>query len=241
MDHGIGGPDAVDRAGARVAELERVSEDLADQVLVLRNQVKRAKELQLGAEAQASALVRQLNHAKEAAGILLACASERVMQERADRERLEQRACAWAFEVGRSFEEAESYVGTLLERLATARREALLEAAQWVEEIADDIPDSPEDLETTAERAVRYAAKEIRSLASNSEQAPLRPNVGISHSIEEIREALQRIHKAATGRGGAYMRIPADERRDADLILAAAIDELEALRAAFYFGPRGGQ
>lgn len=50
------------------------------------------------------------------------------------------------------------------------------------------------------------------------------------HDIETIREALQRIHRAASGRGGAYMSIPADPRRDADLILAAAIDELEDRR-----------
>jgi hypothetical protein len=50
--------------------------------------------------------------------------------------------------------------------------------------------------------------------------------------IERIREALQRIHMVACGKSDrAYMSIPADPRRDADLILSAAIDELEALRA----------
>jgi hypothetical protein len=53
------------------------------------------------------------------------------------------------------------------------------------------------------------------------------------HDIETIREAMFRMHRTAIGdpRGGGYMSIPADPRRDADLILGAAIDELAALRA----------
>ncbi len=50
--------------------------------------------------------------------------------------------------------------------------------------------------------------------------------------IEEIRKAFQLIHHVACGRSDrAYMSIPADPRRDADLIVAAALDELEQLRA----------
>lgn len=46
-----------------------------------------------------------------------------------------------------------------------------------------------------------------------------------------IREALQRIHRVAIGESDrAYMSIPADPRRDADLILSAALDELEQRR-----------
>lgn len=49
--------------------------------------------------------------------------------------------------------------------------------------------------------------------------------------IEEIREALIRIHHVAIGKStAAYMSVPADPKRDADLILSAAIDELAALR-----------
>lgn len=52
-------------------------------------------------------------------------------------------------------------------------------------------------------------------------------------TIEEIRKALQLIHHVATGQSTrAYMSIPADPNRDADLILSAAIDELEQLRLA---------
>lgn len=49
--------------------------------------------------------------------------------------------------------------------------------------------------------------------------------------IDEIRQALSRIHKVAIGEStDSYMSIPADPKRDADLILSAAIDELAALR-----------
>lgn len=51
--------------------------------------------------------------------------------------------------------------------------------------------------------------------------------------IEEIREAFQRVHRVATGQSReAYMRIPADPRHDADLIVMDAISELERLREA---------
>lgn len=51
-------------------------------------------------------------------------------------------------------------------------------------------------------------------------------------TIEEIRAAFQKIHKVASNQSdAAYMSIPADPERDADLIVAAAIDELEKLRA----------
>jgi hypothetical protein len=54
----------------------------------------------------------------------------------------------------------------------------------------------------------------------------------VTHTIEEIRKALQLIHRVAIGESDrAYMSIPADPKRDADLILSAAIDELESLRA----------
>jgi hypothetical protein len=50
-------------------------------------------------------------------------------------------------------------------------------------------------------------------------------------AIEKIREALKRMHHKAIGEDDrAYMSIPADPERDADLILSAAIDELELLR-----------
>lgn len=50
-------------------------------------------------------------------------------------------------------------------------------------------------------------------------------------SIEEIRSALQTMHRYAIGESSRpYMQIPANPRQDADLILAAAIDELEQLR-----------
>lgn len=46
-----------------------------------------------------------------------------------------------------------------------------------------------------------------------------------------LRKALQRIHHVATGQSDrAYMSIPADPKRDADLLLSAAIDELVELR-----------
>jgi hypothetical protein len=50
-------------------------------------------------------------------------------------------------------------------------------------------------------------------------------------SIDDIREAMHRMHRLATGQSDrAYMSIPADPKRDADLILSAAIDELWTLR-----------
>lgn len=50
-------------------------------------------------------------------------------------------------------------------------------------------------------------------------------------SIDEIRDALLRIHHVAVGTSDrSYMSIPADPKRDADLIVMAAIDELAALR-----------
>ena len=50
-------------------------------------------------------------------------------------------------------------------------------------------------------------------------------------SIDEIHEAFMRIHRLACGTSDrAYMSIPADPQRDADLIVSAAIDELRALR-----------
>lgn len=53
-------------------------------------------------------------------------------------------------------------------------------------------------------------------------------------TIEEIRAALFAIHHLAIGKSDrAYMSIPADPDRDADLILLAAIDELEMLRKHF--------
>jgi hypothetical protein len=54
----------------------------------------------------------------------------------------------------------------------------------------------------------------------------------LKHDIETITEALGRIHRVATGDSDeAYMSIPANPRQDADLILSAAIRELEQLRA----------
>lgn len=50
-------------------------------------------------------------------------------------------------------------------------------------------------------------------------------------SIEQIRQALQHMHRYATGETTRpYMQIPANPQEDADLILSAAIDELEQLR-----------
>lgn len=54
----------------------------------------------------------------------------------------------------------------------------------------------------------------------------------MNDDMAKIREALHRMHDHAVNNGPPYMRIPADPTDDADLILAAAIDELEALRAA---------
>ncbi len=49
--------------------------------------------------------------------------------------------------------------------------------------------------------------------------------------VEKIREAFYAIHNVATGRSDrSYMSIPARPTHDADLILSAAIDELDALR-----------
>ena len=54
----------------------------------------------------------------------------------------------------------------------------------------------------------------------------------MSTDEKTLREALERIHRVASGVSDeAYMSIPADPKRDADLLLAAAIDELVALRA----------
>ncbi len=48
---------------------------------------------------------------------------------------------------------------------------------------------------------------------------------------QTLRKALQRIHHVAIGQSdSAYMSIPADPKRDADLLLSAAIDELIDLR-----------
>lgn len=50
-------------------------------------------------------------------------------------------------------------------------------------------------------------------------------------TIEEIRAAFQRIHDRACGNTSiVYMSIPADPRRDADIIVADAIDELATAR-----------
>lgn len=50
-------------------------------------------------------------------------------------------------------------------------------------------------------------------------------------TIDEIRKAFQRVHHKAIGTDDrAYMSIPADPERDADLIVSAAFDELEKLR-----------
>ena len=49
--------------------------------------------------------------------------------------------------------------------------------------------------------------------------------------IEEISEALLKMHRLATGQSTeSYMSIPANPKRDADLILGAAIEELRDLR-----------
>lgn len=59
-----------------------------------------------------------------------------------------------------------------------------------------------------------------------------RADEGRKHPIPTIRNALDRIHRRACGETtDTYMSIPADPERDADLILSAAIDELEAARA----------
>lgn len=53
------------------------------------------------------------------------------------------------------------------------------------------------------------------------------------HDSHKANDALQRLIKCATGdRGATYGRIPADQDMDADLILAAVIDERDVLRAA---------
>jgi hypothetical protein len=53
----------------------------------------------------------------------------------------------------------------------------------------------------------------------------------MTHDIDTIREAMQCMHrKACDNSERNYMSIPADPKRDADLILSAAIDELEQLR-----------
>jgi len=53
----------------------------------------------------------------------------------------------------------------------------------------------------------------------------------MKHDMKKIREAMYRMHDHAVNNGPPYMRIPADPSNDADLILLAAIDEPEALRA----------
>lgn len=54
----------------------------------------------------------------------------------------------------------------------------------------------------------------------------------MTKTIEEIRDAFHHVHDYAMRRTDRpYMRIPADPERDADLIVTAAITELEALRA----------
>lgn len=51
-------------------------------------------------------------------------------------------------------------------------------------------------------------------------------------TIEEIRKAFLAMHHYATKENApTYMSVPADRNRDADLILSAAIDELEKLRS----------
>ncbi len=55
----------------------------------------------------------------------------------------------------------------------------------------------------------------------------------MSHTIDELRAALLKIHRLATaGSNEPYMSIPPNPERDADLIVMAAIDELASLRAA---------
>lgn len=50
-------------------------------------------------------------------------------------------------------------------------------------------------------------------------------------TIEEIRAAFDLVYRKAIGETKAsFMSIPADPERDADLIVSAAIDELEKLR-----------
>lgn len=59
-------------------------------------------------------------------------------------------------------------------------------------------------------------------------------------TIDEIRAAFLRVHHYAMGnKDSAYMSIPADQKRDADLIVSAAIDELGELRGQVE-APRDG-
>ena len=52
-------------------------------------------------------------------------------------------------------------------------------------------------------------------------------------TIAEIRAAFLLIHHVATGQSTrAYMSVPANPEHDADLIVSAAIDELEVSRSA---------
>lgn len=52
-------------------------------------------------------------------------------------------------------------------------------------------------------------------------------------SIDTLRAALSKMHARACGdESKVYMSIPAEPARDADLLLSAALDELERLRAA---------
>jgi hypothetical protein len=54
----------------------------------------------------------------------------------------------------------------------------------------------------------------------------------VMKTIEEIRKAFQQVHGRACGDTRiVYMTIPPDFERDADMIVAAAIDELAELRA----------
>lgn len=68
---------------------------------------------------------------------------------------------------------------------------------------------------------------------TNEELAELEALEAKATAIEEVRESFHLIHRVATGQSDrAYMSIPADPRRDADLIVSAAIDELAAARNA---------
>ena len=54
----------------------------------------------------------------------------------------------------------------------------------------------------------------------------------MSADIKTLRNALSAMHAVACGDSTrAYMSIPADPKRDADLLLSGALDELERLRA----------
>lgn len=54
----------------------------------------------------------------------------------------------------------------------------------------------------------------------------------MSAAISALRAALSKMHARACGdTSKVYMSIPADATRDADLLLSAALDELEQARA----------